>query len=192
MWASAAVAAMLCGGLDADDRSPVFHRGRLLVAPRGRTPASHDHGATPRGSPGPGAGAGAVPGGAWYWAAGTLASSGPRFLAQGREFSSEDLITICRNFDAKGIWYRSEERKIQVAADQYDQAVALLAKLDVGPRPSTSSARPPIRSRTSSTRLTRRSSRAGFARRRSSSGSSTASMVSSGRSCRSSAPGPAS
>jgi hypothetical protein len=70
-----------------------------------------------------------------YWVAGTLAASGPRYLAQERAFSSEDLLTIRRNFDGKGISYRVVDRKVAVAADQYDQAVALLAKLDIGPRP---------------------------------------------------------
>ena len=70
-----------------------------------------------------------------YWTAGTLTPSGPRYLAQGRSFSSDDLITIFKALDAKAISYRPDDRKIEVAAEQYDQAVALLAKLDVGPRP---------------------------------------------------------
>lgn len=70
-----------------------------------------------------------------YWIAGTLTPSGPRYLAQGRSFSSDDLITIFKALDAKAISYRPDDRKIAVAAEQYDQAAALLAKLDVGPRP---------------------------------------------------------
>jgi hypothetical protein len=70
---------------------------------------------------------------AGYWAAGTLTPPGPRYLAQGRAFSSDDLITIFKALDAKGISYRPDDRRrIEVAADQYEQAAALLAKLDVG------------------------------------------------------------
>ena len=71
---------------------------------------------------------------AGYWAAGTLAPSGPRYLAQGRPFSSEDLIKIFRSLDAKGISYRQDDHKVEVGADQFDQAVAIVAKLDVGPQ----------------------------------------------------------
>jgi flagellar M-ring protein FliF len=71
---------------------------------------------------------------AGYWAAGSLAPSGPRFLAQGRAFSSEDLIKIFRSLDAKGISYRQDDHKVEVGADQFDQAVAIVAKLDVGPQ----------------------------------------------------------
>ena len=70
---------------------------------------------------------------AGYWAAGTMAPPGPRYLAQGRAFSSDDLIAVVRALDAKGISYRPDDRRIEVAADQYEQAVALLAKLGVGP-----------------------------------------------------------
>ena len=69
-----------------------------------------------------------------YWAAGTLTPAGPRYLAQGQAFPSDDLIAIFKALDAKGISYRPDDRKIEVAADQYEQAAALLAKLDVGPR----------------------------------------------------------
>jgi flagellar M-ring protein FliF len=70
---------------------------------------------------------------AGYWAAGTLAPSGPRYLAQGRAFSSEDLIQIFRSLDAQGISYRQDDHKVEVGADQFDQAVAAVGKLDVGP-----------------------------------------------------------
>src|SRR5262245_43441547 len=72
--------------------------------------------------------------GAAYWAAGTLTPSAPRYLAQGQAFSSDDLITVFRALNAKGIWYRPDDRRIEVAADQYAQAMALLGKLDIGPR----------------------------------------------------------
>lgn len=72
---------------------------------------------------------------AGYWVAGTLTPSGPRYLAQGRTFSSDDLIAIFKALDAKGISYRPDDRKVAVAVEQFDQANALLAKLDVGPHP---------------------------------------------------------
>jgi hypothetical protein len=70
---------------------------------------------------------------AGYWVAGALTPSGPRFLAQERAFASDDLITIFKAFDSKGISYRPDDRKIEVAADQYDQATAILDKLDIRP-----------------------------------------------------------
>ena len=70
---------------------------------------------------------------AGYWAASTLVPSGTRDLASGRSFSSEDVIKITQALDAKGISYRVDDRKIVIAAEQYDQAVAVFAKLHVGP-----------------------------------------------------------
>jgi flagellar M-ring protein FliF len=70
---------------------------------------------------------------AGYWAALTLAPSGTRYLASGRSFSTEDMIKISQALDAKGISYRVEDRKIVIAAEQYEQAVAVFAKLHVGP-----------------------------------------------------------
>jgi type III secretory pathway lipoprotein EscJ len=72
--------------------------------------------------------------GAGYWAAGTLTPPGPKYLGRGRVFSSDDLIKICKELDAKQVAYRPEGRKIEVAADQYDQAMAVLGKLSIGPR----------------------------------------------------------
>ena len=73
---------------------------------------------------------------AGYWAATSLVPVGARYLASGRRFSSEDLNKICRVLDAQRIEYRCDDQhKIAVDADQFDQAAALVAKLDVGPRP---------------------------------------------------------
>ena len=72
---------------------------------------------------------------AGYWAAGTRAPLGLRHLAQGHAFSSDDLIKIFKALDESKIPYSPDDRRIKVAADQYDQATAILAKLDVGPRP---------------------------------------------------------
>ncbi len=67
-----------------------------------------------------------------YWTVGTLTTSGPRYLARGREFSAEDLIKICRELNAKNILYRQEDRKIEVDSDQFDQATAAIGRLDLG------------------------------------------------------------
>jgi flagellar M-ring protein FliF len=67
-----------------------------------------------------------------YWATMALVPTGTRYLASGRLFSSDDLTRIRQAFDEKGIPYRVEDRKIEIAADQYDQAVAEFAKLHVG------------------------------------------------------------
>jgi flagellar M-ring protein FliF len=71
-----------------------------------------------------------------YWATTAMVPAGARYLASGRRFSSEDLNKICRVLEAQRIEYRCDDQhKIAVDADQFDQAAALVAKLDVGPRP---------------------------------------------------------
>jgi hypothetical protein len=68
-----------------------------------------------------------------YWAASSLTAVGVRYVASGRRFSSEDLIKICRALDEHRIDdYRLDDRRIAVSADDFDQASALLAKLDLG------------------------------------------------------------
>jgi hypothetical protein len=68
-----------------------------------------------------------------YWTAMTLAPVRTRYLASGRPFSSEDQIKICRAFDTRNIPYGIDDRRIEILADQFDQATAVFAKLDVGP-----------------------------------------------------------
>jgi flagellar biosynthesis/type III secretory pathway M-ring protein FliF/YscJ len=70
-----------------------------------------------------------------YWAAVSLVPVGTRYLASGRSFASDDLIKICRALDGKGIAYHVDDRKVEIAADQFDQAAVIFAKLDVGPQP---------------------------------------------------------
>jgi hypothetical protein len=73
---------------------------------------------------------------AGYWAATSMVPTSARYLASGRRFSSEDLNKICRALEAQRIEYRrNDQHMIAVDADQFDQAAALVAKLDVGPRP---------------------------------------------------------
>ena len=69
-----------------------------------------------------------------YWAMLALVPVGTRYLASGRSFPSDDLIKICQALDDKGITYRVEDRKVEIAAEQYDQAVGVFAKLHVGSR----------------------------------------------------------
>ena len=70
-----------------------------------------------------------------YWTATSLGTVGVRYLLSGRRFSSDDLIKICRNLDRQKIVFRVDvERRVEVAADQYDQAADAIAKLDLGDR----------------------------------------------------------
>jgi flagellar M-ring protein FliF len=68
-----------------------------------------------------------------YWAATSLGTVGVRQVLSGRRFSSEDLIKICRSLDKQKIANHVDaERRVEVAADQYDQAADVVAKLDLG------------------------------------------------------------
>ncbi len=71
-----------------------------------------------------------------YLIAITLNPIGVRYLSSGRRFSSEDLAKVGRVLDAQRIEYRIDaDQKITVDAEQFDQAAALVAKLNIGPRP---------------------------------------------------------
>jgi flagellar biosynthesis/type III secretory pathway M-ring protein FliF/YscJ len=62
--------------------------------------------------------------------------SGSEYLRSGQPFSSDDIIKITRALDAKPLPYRVDDRgRIEVPGDRLDEARAVLAKLDVGPRP---------------------------------------------------------
>lgn len=68
-----------------------------------------------------------------YWAATSLGTVGVRYILSGRRFSSDDLIKICRSLDKQKIAWRVDgERRIEVAAEEYDQAADVVAKLDLG------------------------------------------------------------
>lgn len=60
--------------------------------------------------------------------------SGSHYLVGGRRFYSDDLIKICRTLDEQRIDYRQDDHRIEVTADQFDQAAQVIAKLDVGRR----------------------------------------------------------
>ena len=66
------------------------------------------------------------------WVTMALVPTGMRYLPSGRLFSSDDLTRIRQALDEKGITYSIEDRKVEVAAEQYDQARAIVAKLRVG------------------------------------------------------------
>jgi flagellar M-ring protein FliF len=62
--------------------------------------------------------------------------SGSEYLRSGQPFSSDDIIKITRALDVKPLPYRVDDRgRIEVPGDRLDEARAVLAKLDVGPRP---------------------------------------------------------
>jgi flagellar biosynthesis/type III secretory pathway M-ring protein FliF/YscJ len=70
---------------------------------------------------------------AGYWAVSTVSSAGVRYVAAQRRFSSDDLIKVCRTLDKGRVAYRiDEQRRVEVSADQLDQADALVAQLDLG------------------------------------------------------------
>ena len=45
-----------------------------------------------------------------YWVRGSLSTSGVRYLASSKRFSSDDLIKVCRALDKQRIAYRVDER----------------------------------------------------------------------------------
>ena len=57
------------------------------------------------------------------------------YLASGRRFSSDDLIKVSRALDRLRIDYRiDDQRRVAVAADQFEAAAGAIAKLELGPR----------------------------------------------------------
>ena len=71
-----------------------------------------------------------------YWAATSYSTLNVRYLVSGRRFSSDDLIKVCTALDKQRVSYRVDDsRRVEVAADQYDQAADVVAKLDLGQRP---------------------------------------------------------
>ena len=71
-----------------------------------------------------------------YWGATSLTTFGVRYLASERKFSSDDLIKVCRALDKQLIPYRiDDQRRVEVAGDQFEQAAELVSKLDLGQHP---------------------------------------------------------
>ncbi len=104
---------------------------------------------------------------AGYWAAGTLASPGRDSWHRAGPSPPRTSSQICRSLDAKGISYRLDDHKVEVGADQFDQAVAIVAKLDVGPQPiSEIRESPAIARRSHADRPGTRNSGSGSAARR--------------------------
>ncbi len=72
-------------------------------------------------------------GAASFWGAGNLSPSGMRFLASSKRFSADDLIKVGRALDKQRIVYRiDDQRRVEVSAEQFDQAAEVVAKLDLG------------------------------------------------------------
>ncbi len=69
-----------------------------------------------------------------YWGVTSLSTVGGRhYLVSGRSFSSDDLITICQALDKQRVPYHvDDQRRIEVGADQFDQAAEVVSKLDLG------------------------------------------------------------
>jgi flagellar M-ring protein FliF len=71
-----------------------------------------------------------------YWAATSFTTLGVRYLVSGRQFSSDDLIKVCSALDKQRLNYRVDDsRRVEVAAEQFDQAADVVAKLQLGQRP---------------------------------------------------------
>jgi len=71
-----------------------------------------------------------------YWGAGSLSNIGVRYLASSKRFWSDDLIKVCRALDKLRIAYRvDDQRRVEVAADQFDQAAEAVSKLELGQQP---------------------------------------------------------
>jgi type III secretory pathway lipoprotein EscJ len=81
--------------------------------------------------------------GAGYWMTLAWVPVATRYLDSGRPLAKDDLIKAERALKAHGIDCRIEDRKLVVAAEQYDQAAAQLNKLDVGPRSFDEIRQPP-------------------------------------------------
>ncbi len=75
-------------------------------------------------------------GAASFWGAGNLSPSGVRYLASSKRLSSDDVIKVGRALDKQRIAYRIDDmRRVEVSADQFDQASDVVAKLELGPPP---------------------------------------------------------
>ena len=82
-----------------------------------------------------------------YSGAGSLSNMGVRYLASNRRFSSDDLIKICRALDKQRIAYRvDDQRRVEVASDQFEQAAEAFSKLNLGQHSMTKFARTRARS----------------------------------------------
>ncbi len=107
-----------------------FERMRALLARLWQTIAS----ARPAVRWGLAAAALLVLGAGSYWGASTLSPSGVRYLASGKRFSSESLITVGRALEKQRVAYRIDDlRRVEVASDQFEEAAETFAKLDLGP-----------------------------------------------------------
>ncbi len=69
---------------------------------------------------------------------GYLVAAGPaagKYLGEGEAYSVDEIAGITRALQAQSIEYRvDDDRRIGVPADRYNDAMAIVAKLDLGPR----------------------------------------------------------
>ena len=94
-----------------------------------------DRGSAAGGEVGPGRRRVAGSGRDEFLGAGNLSPSGVRYLASSKRFSADDVIKLGRALDKQRIVYRiDDQRRVEVPAEQFDQAAEVVAKLDLGPR----------------------------------------------------------
>lgn len=60
--------------------------------------------------------------------------SAGKYLGGGRQYPADDIAKITHALEVQHIGYRVEERRVGVAADSYDDATEVVAKLNLGPR----------------------------------------------------------
>jgi type III secretory pathway lipoprotein EscJ len=71
----------------------------------------------------------------YYLASSTSTTAADSYLRSGQRFSSDDLKKIGRALDRQRIGYRvDDQRRVAVAADQFDAAASAISKLELGPR----------------------------------------------------------
>ncbi len=70
-----------------------------------------------------------------YLATGSLTTSERVYLASGRRYGPDDLVKITRLLESRVIDYHIDDRRVAVASEQLDTAIAAISKLELGPRP---------------------------------------------------------
>ncbi len=71
-----------------------------------------------------------------HWATTSFTTLGVRYLVSGQPLTSDDLIKVRTALDKQQLTYRVDDsRRVEVAADQFDQAAGVVAKLEIGQQP---------------------------------------------------------
>ncbi len=122
--------------VDAFHRSPDFDDGQSAATIPGGPPSATGDDLATDGPVEPRPHSVSGRGSAFLLGATSLTTFGVRYLASERKFSSDDLLKVCRDLDKHLIPYRvDKERRVEVSADQFDEAAALVSKLDLGQHP---------------------------------------------------------